>query len=1762
MDSSVSSLFRSGSSTRDSSPSSESRSKILPDLESQTSALGHVGLLKWQRNDLRKQLVRQKELTVAEKQNAAKARKLALRLAAQIAVKEASIRSHAKALQTSRGKSYVAARRSDATIKDLEAKLQDDLIRADALLRALGGSNAVSKHDGLGFHISRPLSPPLSPFSSPALQGKRSRSSSSQKLPSEILQLCQIRAEALLRENSEQSDSLQRLQQTESSLRRTILEKTAEITRLQTSKDEIEKQLAQARKEIERLESEALNNERSIAQLSTKKETLEQTVIKLTDEVNRLRELSEQSELQLAGAKNHIEQLSKERENTEAKLSTLEKELRRLEEAKTEALTKADDLRDQMSKREEEAAAQVNDLSHQIKDLEAETISLRDTLQTHEQIELSLSSELEALRKLEAEAKHEVRHLQSKHEEAKENAKQRIKELEDHLRDCQAEISSLQLKVHESERNASDLKDSLMHLESEKEEALQKTQHLEEEHQARKQESLLRIENLEKEIQQLRERLASVTLSAQERQEAEASLQQRLLETERAKTELAADVERLQTERSAMEQSADKRIGSLKGQNDILQSKITLLEQEQQENLHIRESLQEKLEDLKSREAAVAAELRLTKGRLEESQEAAKYRVTELEARVHTLQNEISEREKGSQQSAELQASLRAQLEKLRESESDLLNEMERHRAQHAATLKAVEDEAASLKRHSVALSGEIASLQAIKQRHEKVVAELQSKISGLETESVNNQKAQYEANSKLEEAKQSLHDTRTALLKEQQRTEELLLLHSELTKKVSTHEKRATVSNNLIKSIREQLANAQNKIDSLEQHKKTVEQDLEQANSRLRDSYASENELRGHVANLEQSITEYEESISVLRMKLKEAQNAEVGSAKAITDLHSELHGLNERLLQTQSEFSQCSIKLKESEKLRYEVEMRLVDSRKSQSNSEANLEAERQRSKMLDEHLGREKSHVDSIKHILSEVRHEFESVKKENSALQTAKSSLDAELGKLRLETESLHVRYVQEQDTCKQLRERLEAAVAAQNALKDELECVRSLSRKTNGEMEQLRVSLTEALSCKEVQSSIAQAANEQVTVLTSKLETLESKLGELEALERKNVETAATNQATMMELKEQLSRSHQVKTQIESELGQSEQRVSSLEASKSELENQLRDSNHEVQNLREINHNLEKEVAEAQKQIKALEKKHQDLVDRYEIAKSSNSELEVAKCNLSEEITRQKILVQQSHEENVTLGERLRASEASIGKLHDEIKQLTIQGRDTQSQLRKSQAIRASHENALGSIRVRLGASKMAKRNVQIKLSQAEKELSTLRTQNERLEATLSAALSEVAEGRSSMAEQRQKILDLRERHEIVSQRMETSESKVHELKETIMRYERDSTDFKHEIGRLKSVVDEAETEIAVLKGKIGYLHEQRARDEEEMARLEVQIEKLQQAKSTLNKTLKEKTAQIDEQQVIIADLERRADSDRLAITQLDSEKSGLAKEAQDLRTELDGRDAALLEQKRQVQKLEQDLREVKKGAQDLRTRLQNQENENALLRDRETRYTEEVSALRRQLEEMRAEKGDLERQLRRNSRGDENDANRAADTGRTEVRVHSPSPSSSAKELEQALVEPEEGYGLSSRDRRMSASSRLRSSRSSLKPFRILGAEAAASQPGLDEDDTKKQLWDMYASQHKLDSLHEEEEDKGKTGKEEQPTVRVRRRLTKKRKEEHLKPAGHEHGKFYNLMHYGSTSRPQFERPTTSSSRPLSSLSRPLTSLGNISGRL
>jgi hypothetical protein len=453
---------------------------------------------------------------------------------------------------------------------------------------------------------------------------------------------------------------------------------------------------------------------------------------------------------------------------------------------------------------------------------------------------------------------------------------------------------------------------------------------------------------------------------------------------------------------------------------------------------------------------------------------------------------------------------------------------------------------------------------------------------------------------------------------------------------------------------------------------------------------------------------------------------------------------------------------------------------------------------------------------------------------------------------------------------------------------------------------------------------------------------------------------------------------------------------------------------------------------------------------------------------------------------------------------------------------------------------------MAKRGVQVKLSQTEKDLATLKSQKERLETNLSNALADVLEGRASRTEQKQTIVELQTRNDRIAQRIDTADEHAQHLRDTIRQIEQESDDYKHEMTRLKQVVDQALAEVSSLKSQISELTDQRVKDQEELKAHRRSIADVQQAKASLEKALTEKTSLLEKQQGVNLQLEQQAVADKESIQQLNEEKSDLAKKSEALQEELNSH-PAILGQRTQIERLERELAHAQRSAEHLKSRLQEQEKRNEYLHQQHEQYEREVPILRRQASEAMSPKAQSERRVQIHDRPSENVQPDRRSHSSEEISMYASSPTMIMHEMVPPIEEDDrEGY-FDVRPSSVRPMSRMGTGRSSLKAFRILGAESVQGRQGQDaDDDVKKQLWEMWTNPQKLSSLNEGEERDplGEDGEQQRPKTasgltvpKLRRKLTKRKKFEELN--ANEHGKFYNLMHYGSISRPQFERVST-----------------------
>jgi hypothetical protein len=112
---------------------------------SNTSSLGRVGLLKYQREALRQQLLQQYLINNKQGESVSALRKLALRLSIQISVREARLKDHAAALSRSRLTQYLSERQKDDNVKELLGVLKDYERQAEDIIRTLDERSGPSK---------------------------------------------------------------------------------------------------------------------------------------------------------------------------------------------------------------------------------------------------------------------------------------------------------------------------------------------------------------------------------------------------------------------------------------------------------------------------------------------------------------------------------------------------------------------------------------------------------------------------------------------------------------------------------------------------------------------------------------------------------------------------------------------------------------------------------------------------------------------------------------------------------------------------------------------------------------------------------------------------------------------------------------------------------------------------------------------------------------------------------------------------------------------------------------------------------------------------------------------------------------------------------------------------------------------------------------------------------------------------------------------------------------------------------------------------------------------------------------------------------------------------------------------------------------------------------------------------------------------------------------------------------------------------------
>lgn len=408
------------------------------------------------------------------------------------------------------------------------------------------------------------------------------------------------------------------------------------------------------------------------------------------------------------------------------------------------------------------------------------------------------------------------------------------------------------------------------------------------------------------------------------------------------------------------------------------------------------------------------------------------------------------------------------------------------------------------------------------------------------------------------------------------------------------------------------------------------------------------------------------------------------------------------------------------------------------------------------------------------------------------------------------------------------------------------------------------------------------------------------------------------------------------------------------------------------------------------------------------------------------------------------------------------------------QLKRSQAIRNSHHTALSAIRVQLGTAKMAKRSVSAKLNTAEKDLAILQRKNTRLEVELQHSVNSLTKSEGVSQAWESEVVRLRDEHADLSERLSTSEETCSNLRSTISALESRATGAKNEFSQLQQALQASEAEIVGLKHQIEELHKQHQEDLQTIQQRDAQVVSLRQQIHTKDATLSENDDVIAEQTSQISSLEDRAAAAELRVQTLKSE-------------------------------------------------LRFKEAEAAQLQQANDEYTSLMSPLQDEIKELRACKAALEQIVHT--------------VKHVEGHSRLPLQHFQGKDISYADREDECRYYGGSNSvggdmRPMSGETRVGTSHSnrSSKALRTLGI--VDSSPTTSDKERRPRLYELW-----------EDERFGAGGKEgpmegpmESPTKRSPRRLTRKKREEQSAREKKEHGRLYNLAHFGSLDRPQFIR--------------------------
>ncbi|RDW65188.1 hypothetical protein BP5796_09880 [Coleophoma crateriformis] len=406
---------------------------------SNLSALGslaHLGLVKHERNALRSELNVQHSAIESQKELISALRKLALRLAVHISVKDARIESHEHEIGHLRQSEDVRSRELAATLEDVEYSitlhehLTSELFNLASELVPSSSSNQVLHQfrscPALPF---TPLSPPLSPAnegtSSPARFiskiKQRTDSATHQHLlkaqhdAQEAVQICRSRYDTLKREIENARLHATRLQSATASLQHTVSHQSGKLRDLESSKAGLSQQLLMLQTKTDELSELATLKQLHTTELEEKLARSNAVIQELNEAIARYKESIRVDLIKYEQSVQHQASLDESLRQEIEKCQGLEMELSESRILQSELESKYKQSQEANTRLEQEFLS----LQHSKSSIEEGALRFQFQLQTKLKEEEKLHQEIETLQQGKHELDQEFSRIQAKLEDAR-----------------------------------------------------------------------------------------------------------------------------------------------------------------------------------------------------------------------------------------------------------------------------------------------------------------------------------------------------------------------------------------------------------------------------------------------------------------------------------------------------------------------------------------------------------------------------------------------------------------------------------------------------------------------------------------------------------------------------------------------------------------------------------------------------------------------------------------------------------------------------------------------------------------------------------------------------------------------------------------------------------------------------------------------------------------------------------------------------------------------------------------------------------------------------------------------------------------------------------------------------------------------------------------------------------------------------------------------------------------------------------------------